>query len=134
MMRPRSMRGPASSINTDRPASNICSAIKQPTIPVPAMTTSAPILLTMRIHLYCPQFERCPIGATAPTLALRLPFLTSSDMRYPYDDADWSALDRDCAADACHHIESDDRRWNATAHCGTTVCWPRVQSESTTMT
>jgi hypothetical protein len=81
------------------------------------MTTSAPVLLTMRIHLYCPQLERYPIGATAPTLALRLPFLTSSDMRYPYDDANWSALDRDCAANACHDIVWDDRRWNATAHC-----------------
>src|ERR1700739_3795460 len=59
IIRPRSMRGPASSINTDRPASSICSAIRQPTIPVPAMTTSAPILLTMRTHLYYPQLERC---------------------------------------------------------------------------
>src|SRR4029077_17308486 len=59
MMCPRSMRGPASSITTDRPASSICSAIRQPTIPVPAMTTSAPVLLTMRTDLYCLQLERC---------------------------------------------------------------------------
>jgi hypothetical protein len=27
----------------------------------------------------------------------------------------WSALDRDCAANTCHDIEWDDRRWNGCA-------------------
>jgi hypothetical protein len=40
-------------------------------------------------------------------------------MEQPYDDLtrNWSALDCDGAANACHDIEWDDRRWNATAHC-----------------
>jgi hypothetical protein len=42
-------------------------AIRQPTIPVPAMTTSAPVLLTIRIHLYCPQLERCFVVPAWPT-------------------------------------------------------------------
>jgi hypothetical protein len=33
-------------------------------------------------------------------------------MWYPYDDANWSALDRDYAANACHDIEWDCRRPN----------------------
>jgi hypothetical protein len=54
-----------------------------------------------------PQLERSPIGATAPTLALRLPFLTASDMEQPYDDLtrNWSALDCDGAGNACDDIE-----------------------------
>jgi hypothetical protein len=70
------------------------------------MTTSAPVFLTMRIHLYCPQLERCPIRATAPTLA-RLPFLTTSDMEQPHDDLtrNWSALGCNGAANACDNIE-----------------------------
>jgi hypothetical protein len=28
----------------------------------------------------------------------------------------WSALDRDCAANARHDIERDDRRWNGCAY------------------
>src|ERR1700751_966731 len=71
MMRPRSMRGPASSINTDRPASSICSAIRQPTMPVPAMTMSASALLTMRVHLYCPQLERCTLLLVGGSQELR---------------------------------------------------------------
>src|SRR6267143_1398897 len=53
-------------------------------------------------------------GTTALATALRLFFLKASDM--------WhlccaltrirSALDRDCAANTCHDIEWDDRRWN----------------------
>src|SRR6266850_5277226 len=52
-------------------------------------------------------------GATA----LRLFFLTASDMWHPYGDLtrNRSALDRDCAANACHDIEWDDRRWNGCA-------------------
>src|SRR5258705_9465078 len=52
-------------------------------------------------------------GATA----LRLYFLTASDMWHPYGDLtrNWSALDRDCAANTCHGIEWDDRRWNGCA-------------------
>src|ERR1700747_1745747 len=53
-------------------------------------------------------------GATALAPALRLFFLTASDMWHPYGDLtrNWSALDRDCVANACHDIEWDDRRWN----------------------
>src|ERR1700686_2447018 len=56
-------------------------------------------------------------GATALAPALRLFFLTASDMWHPYGDLtrNWSAPDRDCAADACHDIEWDDRRWNGCA-------------------
>src|SRR5258708_10033759 len=39
--RHRSTRGPASSISTDKPASRACCAIRQPTTPVPTITTSA---------------------------------------------------------------------------------------------
>ena len=55
-------------------------------------------------------------GATALATALRL-FLTDSDMWHPYGDLtrNWSALDRDCAANTCHDIEWDDRRWNSCA-------------------
>src|ERR1700704_1879341 len=53
-------------------------------------------------------------GATA--LALRLFFLTASDMWHPYGDLtrNWSALDH-CAANTCHDIEWDDRHWNGCA-------------------
>src|SRR5882724_9746495 len=56
-------------------------------------------------------------GATALAPALRLVFLTASDMWHPYGDLtrNWSALDRDCAANTCHDIEWDDRRWNGCA-------------------
>src|ERR1700688_2793142 len=56
-------------------------------------------------------------GATALAPALRLLFLTASDMWHPYCDLtrNWSALDRDCAANACHDIEWDDRRWKGCA-------------------
>src|ERR1700688_438919 len=56
-------------------------------------------------------------GATALATALRLFFLTDSDMWHPYGDLtrNWSALDRDCAANTCHDIEWDDRRWNSGA-------------------
>src|SRR5712692_1062071 len=56
-------------------------------------------------------------GATALAPALRLFFLTASDMWHPYGDLtqNWSALDRDCAANTCHDIEWDDRRWNGCA-------------------
>jgi hypothetical protein len=30
-------------------------------------------------------------------------------------DANWSALDRDCAANTCRDIEWDDHRWNGCA-------------------
>src|SRR5262249_46941174 len=50
-MCPRSMRGPASSINTDRPASSACSAIRQPTMPVPAITHSVANLLALSFLL-----------------------------------------------------------------------------------
>src|ERR1700686_3230807 len=52
-------------------------------------------------------------GATA----LRLFFLTASDMWHLYDDLtrNWSVLDRDCAASTCQDIEWDDRRWNGCA-------------------
>src|SRR5258707_102934 len=60
-------------------------------------------------------------GATA--LALRLFFLTASDMWHPYGDLtrNWSALDRDYAANSCHDIEWDDRRWN---DCASHRCRP----------
>src|SRR5258707_12827072 len=56
-------------------------------------------------------------GTTALATALRLFFLTDSDMWHPYGDLtrNWSALDRDCAANTCHDIEWDDRRWNSCA-------------------
>src|SRR5712671_2436964 len=49
--------------------------------------------------------------------ALRLFFLTASDMWHLYCDLTrtWSALERDCAANTCHDIEWDDRRWNGCA-------------------
>src|SRR6266567_4165860 len=55
--------------------------------------------------------------ATALAPALRLFFLTASDMWHLYCDLtrNWSALDRDCAANTCHDIERDDRRWNGCA-------------------
>src|ERR1700688_4874659 len=46
-MRQRSTRGPASSISTDKLASSACSAIRQPTTPVPTMTTSALVSLAI---------------------------------------------------------------------------------------
>src|SRR2546430_10248167 len=54
----------------------------------------------------------------AMALALRLFFLTASDMWHPYCDLtrNWSAIDRDCAANTCHDIEWDDRRWNGCAY------------------
>src|SRR6266550_122665 len=57
-------------------------------------------------------------GAMALALALRLFFLTASDMWHPYCDLtrNWSAIDRDCAANTCHDIEWDDRRWNGCAY------------------
>src|SRR6202035_2463354 len=56
-------------------------------------------------------------GATTLAPALRLFFLTASDMWHPYGDLtrNWSALDRNCAANNCHDIEWDDRRWNGCA-------------------
>jgi hypothetical protein len=44
-------------------------------------------------------------------------FSMASDMWHPYYDLtrNWSAHDRDCAANACHDIEWDDRRWNGCA-------------------
>src|SRR5216684_8983110 len=56
-------------------------------------------------------------GTTALAPALRLFFLTASDMWHLYDDLTrtWSVLDRDCAANICHDIEWDDRRWNGCA-------------------
>src|ERR1700692_4114902 len=56
-------------------------------------------------------------GATALAPALRLFFLTASDMWHPYGylTRNWSTLDRDCAANTCHDIEGDDRRWNGCA-------------------
>src|SRR5258707_2878875 len=56
-------------------------------------------------------------GATALAPALRLFFWMASDMWHPYGDLtrNWSALDRDCAANTCHDIEWDDRRWNSCA-------------------
>src|SRR5437879_13912298 len=54
---------------------------------------------------------------TALAPALRSFFLTASDMWHLYCDLTrtWSALDRDCAANTCHYIEWDDRRWNGCA-------------------
>jgi hypothetical protein len=58
-------------------------------------------------------------GTTALALAsaLRLFFLTASDMWHLYGalTRTWSVLDRDCAANTCHDIEWDDRRWNGCA-------------------
>src|SRR6185295_9745611 len=56
-------------------------------------------------------------GAAALATALRLFFLTASDMWHPCGGLtrNWSALDRDCAANTCHDIEWDDRRWNGCA-------------------
>ena len=56
-------------------------------------------------------------GATALAPALRLFFVTASDMWHLYCDLTRtrSALDRDCAANTCHDIEWDDRRWNGCA-------------------
>lgn len=56
-------------------------------------------------------------GTTALPPALRSFFLTASDMWHPYCDLtrNWSALDRDCAANTCHDIEWDDHRWNGCA-------------------
>src|SRR5258706_14953089 len=58
-------------------------------------------------------------GTTALALApaLRLFFLTASDMWHLYCDLTryWSALDRDCAANTCHDIECECRRWNVRA-------------------
>src|SRR5260221_12453809 len=56
-------------------------------------------------------------GTTALAPALRLLFLTASDMWHPYGDLtrNWSTLDRDCAANTCRDIERDDRRWNGCA-------------------
>jgi hypothetical protein len=56
-------------------------------------------------------------GTTALAPALRLFFVTASDMWHPCCDLtrDWSALDHDCAANACHDIGWDDRRWNGCA-------------------
>src|SRR3977135_2655157 len=56
-------------------------------------------------------------GATALAPALRLFFLAASDIWHPYGDLtrNWSALDTDCAANTCHDIEWDDRRWNGCA-------------------
>src|SRR6266478_3901877 len=53
-------------------------------------------------------------GTTALATALRLFFLKASDMRHLYCALTRirSALDRDCAANTCHDIEWDDRRWN----------------------
>src|SRR5580693_10242439 len=56
-------------------------------------------------------------GATALALALRSFFLTASDMWHLYGDLTRtrSSLDRDNAANTCHDIEWDDRRWNGCA-------------------
>src|SRR3984957_20981759 len=63
-------------------------------------------------------------GTTALAAALRLFFLTASDMWHPYGDLtrNWSALDRDCAANTCHNIECDDRRWNGCASSSPSHC------------
>src|SRR5229473_8712585 len=71
-------------------------------------------------------------GATALATSLRLFFLAASDMWHPYGDLtrNWSALDRDCAANTCHDIEWDDRRWNGCATsllaCGAAQPLPRT--------
>src|SRR5712671_6034879 len=56
-------------------------------------------------------------GTTALAPALRLFFLTASDMWHLYCclTRTRSALDRDCAANTCHDIGWDDRRWNGCA-------------------
>src|SRR5438128_5116658 len=56
-------------------------------------------------------------GTTALAPALRLVFFTASDMWHLYCDLTRtrSALDHDCAANTCHDIEWDDRRWNGCA-------------------
>src|SRR6266567_6964058 len=70
--------------------------------------------------------------ATALAPALRSFFLRASDMWHPYGDLtrNWSALDRDCAANICHDIGWDDRRWNGYASsspsCGTAHPLPRT--------
>src|ERR1700722_7150021 len=60
-------------------------------------------------------------GATALAPALRLFFLTASDMWHLYCDLTryWSAIDRGCAPNTCHYIEWDDRRWNG---CASSCC------------
>src|ERR1700748_3265545 len=57
-------------------------------------------------------------GTTALAAALLLFCLTASDMWHPYGDLTraWSAPVRDCAANICHDIEWDDRRWNGCAY------------------
>src|SRR3954465_15105782 len=56
-------------------------------------------------------------GATALAPTLRLFFLTASDMWHLYCGLarTRSALARDRAANTCHDIEWDDRRWNGCA-------------------
>src|SRR6266478_2221046 len=63
-------------------------------------------------------------GTTALAPALRLVFFTASDMRHLYCDLTRtrSALDHDCAANICHDIEWDDRRWNGCAFSSLTHC------------
>ena len=63
-------------------------------------------------------------GTTALAPALRLLFLTASDMWHLYCDLTRtrSALDHDCAANICHDIEWDDRRWNGCASSSLTHC------------
>src|ERR1700722_13265744 len=57
-------------------------------------------------------------------LELRLLFWAASDMWHPYGDLtqNWSALDRDYAANTCHDIECDDRRWNGCAYSSLPYC------------
>src|SRR3954453_1142520 len=56
-------------------------------------------------------------GAMALAPTLRLFFLTASDMWHLYCGLarTRAALDRDRAANTCHDIEWDDRRWNGCA-------------------
>src|ERR1700733_5536999 len=56
-------------------------------------------------------------GATALAPALRLAFLTVSDMWHPYGNLtrNWSAPGCDCAANSCRGIEWDEPRWNGCA-------------------
>src|SRR6267154_4283253 len=67
-------------------------------------------------------------GTTALAPALRLFFVTVSDMWHPYGELTRtrSAHDRDCAAITCHDIEWDDHRWNGCAFssraCGAAAC------------
>src|ERR1700675_214997 len=58
------------------------------------------------------------------TTALRLFFLAASDMWHLYCDLTRtrSALDRDCAANACLDIGWDDRRWNGCASSSVSYC------------